>query len=108
MGAGVAGQSAGSDNGYSETLTWLTNSTNLPNLLSNLTSMMQWVRSGFAPKNTALQNASYSGDPSTADANGNAWPGGGPGIGAMAYNSGVVLDPIEVASDTSSLCISVP
>jgi hypothetical protein len=47
-------------------------------------ALMSWVRAGFRPQNSAYQAASYPGDASTADAAGNAWPGGSPGIGAMA------------------------
>jgi hypothetical protein len=50
-------------------------------------NLMVYLLYGFQPTNTAFQAASYSGDPSTADASGNAWPGGVPGIGAMAVSS---------------------
>jgi hypothetical protein len=50
-------------------------------------SLLPWVRAGYAPKNAALRGASYSGDTSTTDAAGNAWPGGTPGIGAMGVVS---------------------
>src|SRR5574343_505782 len=40
----------------------------------------------FADQNTNLKAASYPGDTSTGDANGNPWPGGAPGIGAMGVN----------------------
>jgi hypothetical protein len=49
------------------------------------TGLLAWVRAGFRPTNSALQAASYPSDPSTTDAAGNSWPGGSPGIGAMAY-----------------------
>lgn len=52
------------------------------------TGLLAWVRAGFAPTNVAFQAASYPGDTSTADAAGTAWPGGAPGIGAVAYTSG--------------------
>jgi hypothetical protein len=45
---------------------------------------MQWVRAGFAPTNAALSGASFAGDTTTLDANGNALGGT---IGAMAYKS---------------------
>lgn len=50
------------------------------------TGLLYWVRAGFAPQNTNLKAASYPGDTSTVDANGNPWPGGAPGIGAMGVN----------------------
>ena len=56
-------------------------------------AMMAWVRAGFVPTNTALQAASYPGDSSSTDANGNAWPGGAPGIGALGYSSPATLTP---------------
>ncbi len=52
-----------------------------------LAGMLTWVRAGYAPTNVLLNAASYSGDGSTADANGNAWPGGAPGVGPMAYQA---------------------
>jgi hypothetical protein len=48
-------------------------------------AMLAWVRSGFAPTNSVYEAASYPGDTSSADASGNSWPGGAPGIGAMAW-----------------------
>ncbi len=48
-------------------------------------SLLSWVRAGFVPTNSALEAASYPSDPMTVDANGNAWLGSGPDIGAMAY-----------------------
>ena len=60
-----------------------------PSLVKQATTgLLAWVRHGYCPTNSALKAASYSGDTSTADANGTAWPGSGPGIGAMAYTSG--------------------
>lgn len=49
------------------------------------TDLIPWVRAGYRPTNVALKAASYAGDASTTDAAGNAWPGAGPDIGAMAY-----------------------
>lgn len=57
------------------------------NLSIQIPALLAWVRAGFVVQNAAYQAASYSGDASTVDANGNAWPGGAPGIGAMAYAS---------------------
>jgi len=54
---------------------------------SQIINMIQWIRAGFRPRNRALLGASYPGDPSTSDAAGNPWPGGSPGIGAMAFQS---------------------
>ena len=85
----VQAQSAGSDYGYAETIGWLISSTNLPNLKTNLTAMMQWVRAGFAPTNPAGTGSSYPGDSSATDANGNPWPLGIPGVGAMAMAGGL-------------------
>lgn len=56
-----------------------------PSLVAS--SLLPWVRAGYAPTNSAFKAASYSGDTSTTDAAGNAWPGSGPGIGAMGYVS---------------------
>lgn len=50
-------------------------------------ALLGYVRAGYAPTNPALRAASYPGDASAADAAGNPWPGGAPGIGAMAYQS---------------------
>ena len=69
------------------------------------TGLLAWVKAGFEVQNVSYVNASYSGDPSTSDAAGNAWPGGGPGLGAMVYSSGAVQDPIGVAGP---LAMSVP
>ncbi len=49
------------------------------------TGVLAWIRAGWAPTNSAYQNASYPADSSTVDAAGTSWPGGGPGIGAIAY-----------------------
>ncbi len=49
------------------------------------TGLLQWVRAGFAPHSSVYEAASYPGDTSTADANGGTWPGGSPGVGAMAW-----------------------
>jgi len=57
---------------------------NDPTLIAGL---MSWVRAGFRPTNASFSAASYSGDASTADAAWNTWPGGAPGIGAMAYQA---------------------
>lgn len=54
---------------------------------SQVINMIRWIRAGFVPQNAVYSNYSYPGDPSTADANGNAWPGSGPGVGAMAWLS---------------------
>lgn len=50
-----------------------------------IADLVGWVQAGFVPQDSGLENASYPGDPSTADAAGTPWPGGGPGIGAMAF-----------------------
>lgn len=47
-------------------------------------AFLAWCRAGFRPADSAYQAASYPGDPSIADAAGNSWTGGAPGIGAMA------------------------
>ncbi len=47
--------------------------------------LLAWVREGFRPRAVALKGASYAGDASTADANGNVWSGATPDIGAMAW-----------------------
>jgi hypothetical protein len=47
--------------------------------------LLYWVRQGYCPTNTAFEAASYPGDSMMTDANGNAWPGGSPGIGAMGF-----------------------
>jgi len=52
---------------------------------ARIAALMAWVWAGFRPQNAALEAASYPGDTSTTDAAGNSWPGGAPGIGAMAY-----------------------
>jgi PKD repeat protein len=70
-------------------------------------SLLPWIRAGYAPTNPALENASYSGDPSTADANGNAWPGGGPGIGAMGWVSSSA-PAIVLAPSTAPVALPVP
>ena len=57
---------------------------------TRIPALLAYVRGGFAPQNSALQAASYPGDASTADANGTAWPGGAPGIGAVAYQAPVL------------------
>lgn len=46
------------------------------------TSLLPWVLAGFRPQNATLNGATYSGDPLTTDAAGNALGGT---IGAMAY-----------------------
>ncbi len=63
-------------------LTYLANPANgaLDTLLADLRS---WVRAGFVPTASSLRATSYAGDTSTADADGNSWTGGAPGIGAM-------------------------
>jgi len=48
------------------------------------TGLLAYIRSAFKPTNAVLQAASYAGDSSPVDANGGTWPGGAPGIGAMA------------------------
>lgn len=53
------------------------------------TGLLAWVRAGWRPKNASLKAASYPGDTSTADAAGNPWPGGAPGIGAMGWTDGL-------------------
>jgi hypothetical protein len=53
-------------------------------------ALLSWVRQGFKVKATGLKNASYPGDSMTVDADGNAWAGGGPTIGAMTYAGGGV------------------
>ncbi len=59
-----------------------------PTLIAQATTgLLAWVRAGYRPTNISFQAASYPGDTSTADAAGNSWPGSGPGIGAMAYQS---------------------
>jgi hypothetical protein len=57
-----------------------------PNYIAGYTNaaLVAWIKAGWRPQNGLLENASYPGDPSTVDAAGNPWPGGGPGIGAMA------------------------
>ena len=62
------------------------------------TGLLYWVRAGFNVKNASLKAASYPSDPSTADANGNAWPGGSPGIGAMNWQSGTTGAPALLSS----------
>jgi hypothetical protein len=52
------------------------------------TGLLPWIRAGFTPTNPSLMAASYPGDPSTSDAAGNPWPGGSPGLGAMAVAGG--------------------
>jgi hypothetical protein len=59
-----------------------------PALISQATTgLLAWVKAGFAPQNANLEAASYPSDPSTVDSAGNAWPGAGPGIGAMGFFS---------------------
>jgi PKD repeat protein len=70
-------------------------------------SLLPWVRTGYAPTNAALKNASYPGDSSTADANGNAWPGGGPGIGAMGW-IGAVVPPAPSQSSVPAAPAALP
>lgn len=52
---------------------------------SMIPSMCFWVRQGFEVQHLSLRAASYSGDLASTDANGNPWPGGVPGIGAMRW-----------------------
>jgi hypothetical protein len=52
-----------------------------------VTGLLPWVRAGFRPQASAFEATGWSGDTSTADANGNAWPGSTPGFGAMAWQS---------------------
>ncbi len=47
-------------------------------------SLIPYVQAGYRPTNTALQAASYSGDPSTTDAAGRTWQHGAPDIGAIS------------------------
>ncbi len=68
---------------------------------TRIPAFLAWTRAGFRPQNTAYQAASYPGDPSMADAAGNAWPGGAPGIGAMAVlpaSGGASLFPQGMSS----------
>ncbi len=53
-----------------------------------ISAMIIWVRAGYAPTNVTFRGASYPGDPSTTDANGNPWAGGAtPDVGPMAFVS---------------------
>jgi hypothetical protein len=53
-------------------------------------ALRSWVCEGFRVTATAFKGTSYSGDASTTDADGNAWSGATPDIGAMAYQSASV------------------
>ena len=53
-----------------------------------ISAAVTWLKAGYSPTNSAFRAASYPADASTADANGNAWPGGSPGIGAMGVYTG--------------------
>jgi len=56
-----------------------------PSLITqSVTGLLPWVRAGFMPASLAFESTGWSGDTSTTDANGNAWPGSTPGFGAMA------------------------
>ncbi len=63
------------------------------NPLTYVPAMMQWVRNGFRPQNSSFAGASYPGDASTLDANGQAWPGGLPTLGAMSILSSTPVGP---------------
>ena len=49
------------------------------------TGLLAWVRAGYVPTNSAVSATGWTGDTSTVDAAGTAWPGATPGFGAMAY-----------------------
>ncbi len=55
------------------------------------TGLMPFVREGYRFTNVAYKGASYAGDTSTTDANGNAWSGATPDIGAMAFGGGSIM-----------------
>lgn len=55
---------------------------------TRLAALLAYVRAGFRPTNLAYKAASYTTDPSTTDADGNAWTGVYPDIGAMAWIAG--------------------
>lgn len=65
-------------------------------------SLLPFVRAGYAPTNAVLEAASYPDDPSTTDAAGNAWPGAGPGIGAI----GLAGSPISSGGATPLITAS--
>ncbi len=71
-----------------------------PSLITQaITGLIPWVQAGFAPQNTAFEAVSYPGDPSSVDASGGAWPGGSPGIGAMAATSMPSMPFVNMWSD---------
>ena len=78
----VKSVSAGSDNGVSETLAYF--AANLATASADIPAMMLWVRTGYQPT-VNVYATSYPGDTSTVDANGNPWPGGMPGMGAVRW-----------------------
>jgi hypothetical protein len=55
---------------------------------TRLAALQAYVRAGVRPTNLAYKAASYTTDPSTTDADGNAWAGAYPDVGAMAWIAG--------------------